>query len=99
MRDHLHRRLATAIPELKLNGHPEHRLPNTLHVSFPGVSGRALLGEAADAVAASVGSACQSGHDAVSGVLASMGAVGTTADGVESAAEALVCVWQQTHAR
>lgn len=29
MRDHLHRRLATAVPELKLNGHPEHRLPNT----------------------------------------------------------------------
>ncbi len=113
MRDHLHRRLATAIPELKLNGHPEHRLPNTLHVSFPGVSGRALLGEAADAVAASVGSACHSEHDAVSGVLAAMGvdaaraagAVrlsvgrGTTVDEVERAAEALVCAWQQMHTR
>lgn len=113
MRDHLHRRLATAVPELKLNGHPEHRLPNTLHVSFPGVSGRALLGEAADAVAASVGSACHSEHDAVSGVLAAMGADaawaagavrlsvgrGTTLDEVERAAEALVCAWQQMHAR
>jgi cysteine desulfurase len=113
MRDHLHRRLATAVPELMLNGHPEHRLPNTLHVSFPGVSGRALLGEAADAVAASVGSACHSEHDAVSGVLAAMGADaaraagavrlsvgrGTTVDEVERAAEALVCAWQQTHAR
>lgn len=111
LRDHLHRRLAAAIPELKLNGHPEHRLPNTLHVSFPGVSGRALLGEAADAVAASVGSACHSEHDAVSGVLAAMGADaaraagavrlsvgrGTTPDEVERAAEALVCAWQQIH--
>ncbi len=113
IRDHLHRRLAAAIPELKLNGHPEHRLPNTLHVSFPGVSGRALLGEAADAVAASVGSACHSEHDAVSGVLAAMGADaaraagavrlsvgrGTTLDEVERAAEALVCAWQQIHTR
>jgi cysteine desulfurase len=113
MRDHLHRRLAAAIPELKLNGHPEHRLPNTLHVSFPGVSGRALLGEAADAVAASVGSACHSEHDAVSGVLAAMGvdaaraagAVrlsvgrGTTVEEIERAAEALACAWQQIHNR
>lgn len=113
MRDHLHRRLATAVPELKLNGHPEHRLPNTLHVSFPGVSGRALLGEAADTVAASVGSACHSEHDAVSGVLAAMGADaaraagavrlsvgrGTTLDEVERAAEALICAWQQLHTR
>lgn len=82
-------------------------------MSFPGVSGRALLGEAADAVAASVGSACHSEHDAVSGVLAAMGtdaaraagAVrlsvgrGTTVDEVERAAEALVCAWQQMHAR
>ena len=28
---------------LALNGHPQQRLPNTLHVSFPGVSGRDLL--------------------------------------------------------
>jgi cysteine desulfurase len=113
LRDHLHRRLAAAIPDLKLNGHPEHRLPNTLHVSFPGVSGRALLGEAADAVAASVGSACHSEHDAVSGVLAAMGAGaaqaagavrlsvgrGTTVEEIERAAEALMCAWQQVHTR
>ncbi len=113
MRDHLHQRLVAAVPDLRLNGHPEHRLPNTLHVSFPGVSGRALLGEAVDVVAASVGSACHSEHDRVSGVLAAMGAdsaqaagavrlsVGrdTTRDEVERAAEALVRAWQQMHAR
>ena len=108
LRDHLHQHLLAAVPDLRLNGHPEHRLPNTLHVSFPGVSGRALLGEVADVVAASVGSACHSAHDAVSGVLAAMGADaaraagavrlsvgrGTTLDEVERAADALACAWR-----
>jgi cysteine desulfurase len=58
LRERLHARLADGIPGLQLNGHPELRLPNTLHVSFPGVSGRSLLAEVADRVAASVGSAC-----------------------------------------
>ncbi len=113
MRDHLQQRLAAAVPNLQINGHPEHRLPNTLHVSLPGASGRTVLGEAADVVAASVGSACHSEHDAVSGVLAAMGfdsaraagAVrlsvgrGTTRDEVERAAEALAWAWQQLHER
>jgi cysteine desulfurase len=72
-RDRLHRRLADAIPGLALNGHPLQRLPNTLHLSFPGVSGRDLLAAVEGLVAASVGSACHSGDDAVSGVLAAMG--------------------------
>lgn len=113
MRDHLHQRLLSGVPGLHLNGHPEGRLPNTLHVSFPGVSGRALLGEAGEVVAASVGSACHSEHDAVSGVLAAMGADparaagavrlsvgrGTTLEEVERAADALSCAWQQMHTR
>ena len=109
MRDLLHRRLLSAVPGLELNGHPKQRLPNTLHVSFPGVSGRALLDAAADTVAASVGSACHSAHDAVSGVLAAMGigperasgavrlsvGVPTTADEVEQAATALAAAWSR----
>ena len=81
LRDRLHTLLLESVPGLGLNGHPEHRLPNTLHVSFPGVSGRALLLEAAGIVAASVGSACHSEHDAVSGVLAAMGADASRASG------------------
>jgi cysteine desulfurase len=73
LRDELHRLLEAGVPGLLLNGHPELRLPNTLHVSFPGVSGRALLAAAAETVAASVGSACHAQADAVSGVLAAMG--------------------------
>lgn len=73
LRDLLHDKLRAAVPGLQLNGHPEHRLPNTLHVSFPGASGRELLDRCAGDVAASLGSACHSHGDAVSGVLAAMG--------------------------
>lgn len=108
-RDALHQRLLAAIPDLHLNGHPYERLPNTLHVSFPGVSGRALLHAARADVAASVGSACHSEHDAVSGVLAAMGCDAARARGavrfstgwpttekdIEWAAEALIAAWRQ----
>ena len=73
LRDALHQRLAAAVPGLILNGHPTERLPSTLHVSFPGIAGRELLSRVAGRVAASVGSACHSEADAVSGVLAAMG--------------------------
>ena len=109
MRDRLHARLTAAIPGLLLNGHPDERLPNTLHVSFPGVSGRTLLSDAADIVAASVGSACHSEYDAVSGVLAAMGfdaaraagavrlSVGrmTTEEEIDRAADGLVASWRR----
>lgn len=113
LRDRLHERLAAGVPALQLNGHSEHRLPNTLHVSFPGVSGRALLADAADTVAASLGSACHSEHDAVSGVLAAMGigaarasgavrlSVGrtTSTDDIDRAAAALVGSWARLAGR
>ncbi|HEY8887044.1 MAG TPA: cysteine desulfurase family protein [Gallionella sp.] len=73
LRDALHERLAAAVSGLVLNGHPTERLPNTLHVSFPGIIGRELLSHVAGQVAASVGSACHSEMDEVSGVLAAMG--------------------------
>ncbi|MAT66036.1 MAG: cysteine desulfurase NifS [Gammaproteobacteria bacterium] len=73
LRDRLHARLQAVIPGLRLNGHPDQRLPNTLNLSFPDVTGRALLEAAADSIAASVGSACHEDSDAVSGVLAAMG--------------------------
>lgn len=108
-RDALHARLAEAAPGLMLNGHAEFRLPNTLHVSFPRVAGRALLAEAAAVVAASVGSACHSEGDAVSGVLAAMGVDAARAAGairlstgwatrlpdIERAADALIAAWRR----
>lgn len=81
LRDRLHAQLEVHVPGLRLNGHPDQRLPNTLHVSLPGVSGRAVLNEVADVVAASVGSACHSENDAVSGVLAATGVDAVHASG------------------
>lgn len=109
MREQLWQRLSECIPGLLLNGHPEHRLPNTLHVSFPGVSGRDLLVAAEASVAASVGSACHSHGDTVSGVLAAMGCDAERARGavrlsvgresstedIEHAAAALIAVWRK----
>ena len=57
---------------ITLNGHPVHRLPNTLNVSFVGRIGAEILA-ALDGVAASTGSACHSGRIALSPVLQAMG--------------------------
>ena len=55
-----------------LNGHPDHRLPNTLNVSFVGQVGAEVLARL-DTVAASTGSACHTGHVELSPVLKAMG--------------------------
>jgi cysteine desulfurase len=107
LRDRLWARLAGAIPSLALNGHKEERLPNTLNVRFPDVSGTALLA-ATPEVAASTGSACHAGIESASAVLLAMGVPaaaaigsvrltlgrGTTADDVDRAAMALAHVWR-----
>jgi cysteine desulfurase len=54
-----------------LNGHPTHRLPNTLNVSFVGRSGGEILSRM-NGVAASTGSACHSGSVELSPVLKAM---------------------------
>jgi len=54
-----------------LNGHPEWRLPNTLHVNFRGVIGAELLDNIPE-IAASTGSACHAGEVALSSVLEAM---------------------------
>lgn len=72
LRDLLWERLREAIPGLALNGHPIERLPNTLNVRFPGISGPALLSRVPN-IAASTGSACHEGHDQPSAVILAMG--------------------------
>ncbi|HEU4535441.1 MAG TPA: aminotransferase class V-fold PLP-dependent enzyme, partial [Polyangiaceae bacterium] len=105
--DRLWSLLAEHVPGVARNGHPERRLPNTLSVRFPGVSGSALL-DAAPEVAASTGSACHAGGERPSAVVLAMGvapaeALGTvrlsvgpttSADDVERAAAALVRAWR-----
>jgi cysteine desulfurase len=55
------------------HGHPEHRLPNTLSVAFPGCDAGELLESLADDLAASAGAACHAGAATVSHVLQAMG--------------------------
>jgi cysteine desulfurase len=55
-----------------LNGHTEHRLPNTLNVSFVGRVGAEILAQL-EGVAASTGSACHAGQVELSPVLIAMG--------------------------
>jgi cysteine desulfurase len=55
-----------------LNGHPTHRLPNTLNVSFVSRIGAEILARL-DGIAATTGSACHSGRIELSPVLEAMG--------------------------
>ena len=74
LREKLKNGLLEKIPNIKVNGHPEKVLPNTLDVSFPGAEGEAillhldLLG-----VDVSTGSACASGSLEPSHVLMATG--------------------------
>jgi len=102
LRDRLHRALRDAIPAIAVTGDAVPRLPNTLHVRFPGVIGRALLAALSE-VAASPGAACHAGVHTPSAVLLAMGiapadALGavrfslgraTTTDDVDRAARAI----------
>ena len=71
LRDFLFNAIKQEIPEIKLNGHPEERLPNTLNISFPGVEASLLI-ERMNPVAASAGAACHSGSEVISPVLSAM---------------------------
>jgi cysteine desulfurase len=72
LRDHFWRELQSRFGNrIALNGHPAHRLPNTLNVSFIGHVGAEIL-ERLDGVAASTGSACHSGRIELSPVLEAM---------------------------
>lgn len=74
MRDRLYNGLKEKCKEIRLNGHPEKRLPNTLSVSFLGLDANALISEINDYVAVSAGAACHSGEIKVSHVLKAMNA-------------------------
>jgi cysteine desulfurase len=73
LRDRLLAGLRSRIPALRVNGTMEQRLPHNLHVSFDGIEGEALLMALGD-LAVSTGSACASGSQALSHVLAAIGA-------------------------
>jgi selenium donor protein len=71
LRDRLYNGLQKRLGEIKLNGHPEKRLPNTLSVSFVNIEANTILSEI-EGVAASAGAACHSDSVDVSPVLTAM---------------------------
>lgn len=74
--------LRTQVPDLVVNGHPQHRLPGLLHASFPGCEGDALLMLLdAAGVECSTGSACNAGVSEPSPVLLALGASESVARG------------------
>ncbi len=107
-RERLWGALVEAVPGVALNGHVTERLPNTLNVRFPGVSGSALLANVPE-VAASTGSACHASGEAASAVILAMGIDPTEALGsvrlttgrstsfeeVDRAAELLAFAWRR----
>ncbi len=71
MRDRLETGLLDSGADLRLNGHPEQRLPNTSSVSFRGLEADRVLANLAS-VAASAGAACHSDRVEISHVLTAM---------------------------
>ena len=74
LRDQLFEGLRRALGDgkIRLNGHPQRRLSNTLSVSFRGVDAGTLLSEIGTQVAASGGAACHTGDSDRSSVLEAM---------------------------
>ncbi|MGD8396525.1 MAG: IscS subfamily cysteine desulfurase, partial [Candidatus Eiseniibacteriota bacterium] len=74
LRDRLEAGIRELVPEARLNGHPQARLPNTLNLTLPGLRGESLV-VALDqhGIALSSGSACKSGSPKPTHVLIAMG--------------------------
>jgi cysteine desulfurase len=73
MRDRLHAAVAAGVPEVRLNGHAEKRLPNTLSLSFRDLEANCILEAIGLEVAASAGAACHADSVEISHVLTAMG--------------------------
>ncbi|MCG8412100.1 MAG: selenide, water dikinase SelD [Bacteroidales bacterium] len=73
LRNLLYQTIKESIPQVKLNGHPELRLPNTLNLSFPNIEANLLLNQLeSKGIAASAGAACHTDSVDVSPVLSAI---------------------------
>lgn len=71
-RDRMIKEISTALPEVYLNGHPTHRLPNNVNISFAFVEGESMI-MGMPKLAVSSGSACTSASLEPSYVLKAIG--------------------------
>jgi cysteine desulfurase len=82
LRDRLEEGILAQVPDMRINGHPVSRLPNTSNLSFLNVESDSLLFNLDLAgIAASSGSACSSGALKTSHVLKAMGVAAGTSVG------------------
>jgi cysteine desulfurase len=82
LRDRLETALLKCCPDVRVNGDPEQRLPNTTNISFEYVEGEAILLRLNEfGICASSGSACTSGSLEPSHVLRTMGVPFTAVHG------------------
>lgn len=82
MRDELQQLITEALPSTIINGNPKKRLPNNLHLSWPGVDGERLLMELDEAgLMASTGAACAANKNTKSQVLTAIGCDDATLQG------------------
>ena len=73
LRDKLEQGILKTIPDVKVNGDPQHRVPNTTNISFGYIEGESILMYLNDfGICASSGSACTSGSLEPSHVLRAM---------------------------
>lgn len=74
LRDRLEQGIQQLIPEARVNGHRQKRVPTTLNLTLPGLRGESLvLALDQKGIALSSGSACKSGSPEPSHVLLAMG--------------------------
>jgi cysteine desulfurase len=82
LRDYLEKKILDTIPNVLVNGDRNHKLPNTVSVSFEYIEGESILLMLSDlGICASSGSACTSGSLEPSHVLRAMGIPFTAAHG------------------
>jgi cysteine desulfurase len=112
MRDRLYAGIKKGCDQIKLNGHPRKRLPNTLSISFFNLEANRILDAIGTEVAASAGAACHSDMVQISDVLKAMAvpldwAMGTlrlttgkmtTAEEVDKAARVICAAVQKMYA-
>ncbi len=72
MRDRLHQGIVAQVADVRLNGHPDRRLPNTLSLAFRDLTANRLLEEIGLEIAASAGAACHADTVSLSHVLEAM---------------------------
>ena len=82
LRDMYFSEVKNQIPDIKINGSMEHRLPGNSNISFKNVNGNELLMKLDEkGICASAGSACSSGSSIPSHVLTAIGLESEYAEG------------------